>query len=500
MATTTKKSARVRASAQENAPADAVLAVQTQNPDAILTEIPVVIHASHRFAARGEESASEPLREETRTVVVFPRGAMVYLSAALFEGELVVLTNRQTRADVLCRVVRTTEQPGAQNFVQLEFTLPSPKFWDAAEFAGPVAATEGDNADAVKRKFPVVGPVAVRSSKAEPVAVSASTATGPFLVRPWADGSIPSPSAVVAAVSERASDADVAVLSQPETSVDGVSPLARVQKGVRDFVEGLRSLDSRRGLWATGTCVLAAGLVIIGFGLSHRSTSTSTVAAVAALPTAPLQPVAAMAVVPSVAESAAEPDAAQRAGAGASLVLPAASEDGPVVAVGDKEAGHAQPRRKAIDVGALAAPKLRTPRTGVASEPPPLLASANSADNLLGTGALPVAAPPRGATPLVPTADSPVRPGSGFQAPKVVRSTAPVYPTIARQQGLEGVVVLDASIDEIGNVTDARVVSGPIMLRQAALEAVRQWKYRPAELNGQPVASHATVDLNFTRQ
>ena len=112
---------------QEATPASAT---STRRSDAVGMEIPVVVHASRYSAAsRGTAKALPSVHEETRTVIVFPQGAVVRLSATMVQGELVVLTNQQSGADVLCKVANVKAQPGIQNYVDLEFTQRAPGFW-----------------------------------------------------------------------------------------------------------------------------------------------------------------------------------------------------------------------------------------------------------------------------------------------------------------------------------------------------------------------------------
>ena len=73
----------------------------------------------------------------------------------------------------------------------------------------------------------------------------------------------------------------------------------------------------------------------------------------------------------------------------------------------------------------------------------------------------------------------------------------PVYPAIARTAGIQGTVVVEAVISRAGSIESLRVVSGPLMLQNAALEAIRAAKYRPYKLNGEPVEVQTTITVNF---
>jgi periplasmic protein TonB len=90
-----------------------------------------------------------------------------------------------------------------------------------------------------------------------------------------------------------------------------------------------------------------------------------------------------------------------------------------------------------------------------------------------------------------------VRVGSGVKPPRQMYSADPLYPPLARETHIGGTVVVDAVIDEHGNVVQARVVSGHPLLIDAALKAVLLWKYEPTTLNGQPVSVELQVQVNF---
>jgi protein TonB len=83
------------------------------------------------------------------------------------------------------------------------------------------------------------------------------------------------------------------------------------------------------------------------------------------------------------------------------------------------------------------------------------------------------------------------------KAPRLLFRVEPAYPVLARQAKLEGNVVIDAVIDEHGNVVSMRVLSGSPLLIQAAMDALRQWKYEPTAVNGQPVPVQLTVTISF---
>ena len=90
-----------------------------------------------------------------------------------------------------------------------------------------------------------------------------------------------------------------------------------------------------------------------------------------------------------------------------------------------------------------------------------------------------------------------VRAGSLLKAPRQTYNVDPEYPTLARDAHIRGIVIVDAVIDEKGNVAQARAVSGHPLLIAAALKAVLQWKYEPTALNGQPISVVLQVQVHF---
>jgi len=102
--------------------------------------------------------------------------------------------------------------------------------------------------------------------------------------------------------------------------------------------------------------------------------------------------------------------------------------------------------------------------------------------------------------PPPPKPAGPIRVSELLQPPRKVVDVRPTYPVIARDAHIEGVVVLEAVLDRTGRVDQLRVVKSVPLLDRAALDAVRQWRYTPSVLNGQPVAVLMTVTIRFTLQ
>jgi len=91
-----------------------------------------------------------------------------------------------------------------------------------------------------------------------------------------------------------------------------------------------------------------------------------------------------------------------------------------------------------------------------------------------------------------------VRVSSGVQSGLLIRKVNPAYPPLARQARIQGVVILQAQISKDGNIENLQLISGHPMLAPAAIEAVKQWKYKPYLLNGEPVEVETQVQVNFT--
>jgi protein TonB len=110
-------------------------------------------------------------------------------------------------------------------------------------------------------------------------------------------------------------------------------------------------------------------------------------------------------------------------------------------------------------------------------------------------GGVPRAAPP----PPPPPArrKDPIKVGGNVQASKLIHRVEPEYPELAKRARVQGIVLLKVTVDEQGSVANIELVRGHPLLTEAAINAVRQWRYSPTILNNEPVPVIATVTVNF---
>jgi periplasmic protein TonB len=115
-------------------------------------------------------------------------------------------------------------------------------------------------------------------------------------------------------------------------------------------------------------------------------------------------------------------------------------------------------------------------------------------------GGIPTAAPPPPPPPAVKK-EAPVqriKVGGNVQAAMVMKKVQPIYPALAKSARVSGVVHLAAIIAKDGTIQELHSLGGPALLISAAMDAVKQWVYRPTLLNGEPVQVETTIDVNFT--
>ncbi len=598
----------------------------SRRTDAVGAEIAVTIHASrYSTASRGTASKNlPPIHEETRTVIIFPNGAVVRLSASVTPGELVVLTNQRTADDVICRVATVKAQPGTQNYVNLEFTQRAPSFWgdampaDNAARPGPSVpphvfspAPVQAPAQAPWTQVPFAPAPAPPKIGVRPDAVAGAPAARPAVVVPAAElisavqavtnllSAVPAsgvrevPSANPAqaltpntpATPEAPAKASVPALlsssesvppppqasevpAQPALSqVSALAPglsLSRPHEPLPEIAGGdvrrrqstlpstlnlgsvMNADSSDSGVATTADLAARAKLILasgstaalvapewakpaenavgmIGamgtFGSDQKrpgSKKALTIAAAVVLllivggaagavlfrqnrSAAVQQPATAPEPAPAIA---ARPISSPESDVPAvTKTANLDSEPGPSRSVTENSPAKTEappddlPRRTNITVGRLSAPSAKVARLSVSSEAPPELAAPSS---VVDTNLF---AAPRSNEPAVPAAPAVAPPiGGQLKQPRLIASPPASYPQAAQLHRVQGIVVIDALVDTNGKVESMSVVSGPAELREAAMRSVRNWKYQPAQLNGQPIAVHTRVNVNFQLQ
>jgi periplasmic protein TonB len=160
-----------------------------------------------------------------------------------------------------------------------------------------------------------------------------------------------------------------------------------------------------------------------------------------------------------------------------------------------------KPVARLINSGKLMQPRAIPKEVAVFKEaelPPDVINNAGVTGGVFGgipgQGMVAAMAPP----PPKPTAPTRVKQGGNVTAASIINQTRPLYPPLARQARIQGNVVLHAIIDKDGKVAQLEVISGHPLLVQSALDAVKQWRYKPTTLNGDPVEVDTTITVTFT--
>jgi periplasmic protein TonB len=157
---------------------------------------------------------------------------------------------------------------------------------------------------------------------------------------------------------------------------------------------------------------------------------------------------------------------------------------------------------KIINIQKMVAPTVIPKNIAVVKDEAPVIYTnsgegvAGGTGNVLGglIGSGPAGPPP----PPKPAAPSRIRVGGNVEAASLINKVTPIYPPIAKTAHVSGTVVLHAIISKDGTIQELQYVSGPPLLMKAAMDAVKEWRYRPTMLNGDPVEVDTTIDVVFT--
>jgi protein TonB len=161
------------------------------------------------------------------------------------------------------------------------------------------------------------------------------------------------------------------------------------------------------------------------------------------------------------------------------------------------------PEKTSYVVDAIDIASLESLNAGLSSGPGGLQGPSNIAAFLTKVTPPFVAPPPRPPDPPSPPPEpkieirQPLRVASTLQVSRLIKKVDPEYPLLARRGHIEGTVVAEALITESGTIDSLRIISGNPLFYQSVLDAVRQWRYQPTVLNGDPIEVITTITVNF---
>lgn len=450
-------------------------------------EIPVTIQGSRTMEGTDQR---ELFVESTKTTLVFDSGAVLSLKTKIAPGQCLFLRNEESGKEILCKVLESRQQ-GDSNYADLEFTVYEPDFWNGHKEGDELAEKKSDAQKKVEAAVANLAP----SSKSEPEA-SVVEKTHPPVPEMDAAGHLEVPASAAEESSELApapeelppaESGETHAETKPEAASEGSSE-AEAQLGALESADAIsdgpeveneseaallkkkRQKPPRppnfkaRKIAAAVSVTLA--IAVISFQVYSwrgrifhlKSKNPHSAEKLSKQPTA------------SAVANAAPPPAATTASAttGSSAKPAPATNANSVAAVAAMKA-------PSISAKPLASPTLPAE-------------SAKAVRN----HQLPAARISRSAKIGVP-AETEIVPAVILSQPQ------PSMPPWAKKLDLDGVVKLDAVIDEKGNVAEATAISGSPILQHAAEEAVALWIFQPATQDGKPVPSHMVLTVEFQR-
>ena len=470
-------------------------------------EVPVrVMGYRSNCDASGNNWQRQAFEEDSTTMLLLPRGAVIPLKATVAWGQNLMVMNLRSNRYAHCRVsnLRTTS---GQSYVEIQFTHSIPDFWgnplardaasamsELAEIAArlatePVAAAPVANASPipVRALAAAAGISAAEGGAPAPNCASEDSATvimecpsparerngpkaGPefFAPRPMECISVGEPvgeSIVEAVETPTAEYVDTAPVPAGTNWKPVAAPAPR-KRPVRLAVAGAAAIAAVLAgyyLYAPAEAALPAAIpAAMNLG-SQSAANLSNRALVGAAISDGTQPEGNAVVSAPVPEVELENPAHQRVALVSNMILPARD-----TAIRPQAAPE-------MPMATGAAPAITATRTEAV------------------LGPMTSAPPP----PPEPEAAKPEPAADELTPAHLVSSVQPIYPPTVAQEKIAGDVVLQVTISAAGNVTEVKALSGPLALRGAAIAAVQQWKYEPARLRGQPAESSGVVTLKF---
>ena len=445
-------------------------------------------------ARPGDATAKRELfAEETQTVLVFERGAVIRLSAAVADGQLLFLTNKKTGKEVVTQVVRKRSFRPTSCYVDLEFTEAFPGFW-GIEFPKSAPALpsqmtsdpgEEEATESVKRSEPpdqqeierLKKEVAELQNRLKTLSGSATNAVS----SPTTSGDGESDSSSGKLTRERQEEKILAQLlaqEEQQEQLQGPKRLVAYPKKTTSLTVKAASKVATAGAFAA--VIVAVVIAAYRFGLLDVFVSKSTATPVHTAVTEPSMPkpvVASTASANHAPPSQATPDTSRSASQSVVNKAPAGISSLPNV-VEDVNVTNGTPASRAQNT------------TSMESKRP----SSSRSDSFTGISEI-GAVPTGNSTAVAASGGAPT--AEDYIAPKLVHSVRSVSPPEALRNYVTGSVKVDALVDTTGHVKSVKVLSGPQKLYSTAIQEIKQYIYEPARKNGKPVASHVQASLQY---
>ncbi len=477
--------------------------VSKLNPESVavpigVLEVPIGVWGSRRVEFNSAQSERvEVFAEDTCTVIVFPQGAVIRLSASVEPGQLIMIANRNSGQIMLCRIVKVRTYPNIRGYAEIEFMHSATGFWGAYAAQGTLTlaarrelAVPSTAADFWSNGFPNEVPSVLSS------AVGASLAAPTIKIR---KESIETPEKLVKRVAMIGTDS---ASDLGATGPKKQNPLlirtsshasARFRIGALLFwwwrrptarTVADRTPAPRRRLVFVSVVPAILLLAVFGAFLVHDGTEQPS----GITQTSPMPEVSLGSPTSTIVQSL-QPKSNINSVISELPIAKAENFPGTQTheladnaRISRSSERKTTPGRK-IPNGRLLAPRFTANRSAAMSrDKAPEL---TGVDSNTGVGAL------QGVlATLLPR-------GGRVKEPELLFSSAPIYPAMARQAHVEGQVTIEAVIDTTGKLTNMTVISGAPMLQQAALDSLRSWKYQPGYLNEKPVPTKTSITVNF---
>ncbi len=487
--------------------------------NAIAREVPVKVTGAKAGIASEERDL---FAESTTTVLVFEKGGVIRLTAAVTPGQLLFLSNEESKREVVTQVIRKRAYRPTECYVELEFTEPAPGFWGtefsaatallpkdekliaAAELISSLETTEdeldeatpppsAEQVEALRREVEALRTqINLLQGQTPPAQMESPGAVSNPPPVPPVD--VPPPQ--TEAATYQSEKAPWTELSADVTPGEGEQKPQRAYTPHQDL-PAKPALVFRKSMLPPKRSFRARGQFTPGFraGMLRLAVLSAVLAASIGF-------VWHKRWFPWMHQSIKFSVSSFAGGVTTKVTPPGTSSPGSVSTA-------TQPAKANSGTSEPLSVKSATPATGSASVTSAELASgsengssayevvAKSSTKEISKREASVAARPSPVRPLPAKLVTPVPASGTIVPPKLIKSERAVASLEDLRDFETGAVVIDAIVDTDGNVTSPTVLSGPPSLRRPALEAVKYYRYQPATQNGRPVATHVTLKIQF---